>query len=121
VDYIYRNKSGIEVFFNEGEIVREVHEVKVGDRVCVQVERKTGTLNQIVDWCDLHPIEGTKLSLMLSGLRGRRTQEDVAKLAGVSRASYSHYETGRVQPTLKTLKRLAEIYGVTTDYLLQGE
>ncbi|MCY7911880.1 helix-turn-helix transcriptional regulator, partial [Bacillus haynesii] len=31
----------------------------------------------------------------LKSLRGKRTQEEVAKQIGVSRARYSHYENGR--------------------------
>jgi transcriptional regulator with XRE-family HTH domain len=32
--------------------------------------------------------------------------------------SYRNYETGRLQPSVDTILKLAEFYGVTTDYLL---
>ncbi|MGN9865945.1 HTH-type transcriptional regulator Xre [Bacillus swezeyi] len=56
----------------------------------------------------------------LKSLRGKRTQEDVAKQIGVSRARYSHYENGRSEPDYETLKKLADYYKVTIDYLLTG-
>jgi len=54
----------------------------------------------------------------LKKLRGKRTQEEVAKYIGVSRARYSHYENGRSEPDTETLKKIASYYNVTTDYLL---
>lgn len=54
----------------------------------------------------------------LKKLRGKRTQEDVAKLLGISRARYSHYENGARQPDFNTLEQLASFYNVTTDFLL---
>lgn len=56
----------------------------------------------------------------LKHLRGKRTQEEVAKQIGVSRARYSHYENGRSEPDYETLKKLADYYKVTIDYLLTG-
>ena len=56
----------------------------------------------------------------LKNLRGKRTQEEVAKQIGVSRARYSHYENGRSEPDYETLKKLADYYKVTIDYLLTG-
>lgn len=54
----------------------------------------------------------------LKKLRGKRTQEEVAKLLGISRARYSHYENGVRQPDFNTLEQIANFYNVTTDYLL---
>lgn len=55
----------------------------------------------------------------LKELRGSgRTQEDVAKAVGVSRAAYSHFENNRNEPDNDTLKKLANFYGVSVDYLL---
>lgn len=56
----------------------------------------------------------------LKRLRGKRTQEQISKLLGVHRASYSHYENHHVEPTLSVLKKMAKLYGVTVDYLLEG-
>ncbi|MFB9827786.1 helix-turn-helix domain-containing protein [Lederbergia wuyishanensis] len=54
----------------------------------------------------------------LKSLRGKRTQEEVANLLGLSRARYSHYENNRVEPDTEILNKLADFYNVTTDYLL---
>ncbi|MCK0472829.1 helix-turn-helix domain-containing protein [Halalkalibacter sp. APA_J-10(15)] len=58
------------------------------------------------------------LSKKLKMLRGTMRQEDVAKEIGVSRATYGHYEIGRTEPDNETLKKLADYYHVSTDYLL---
>lgn len=54
----------------------------------------------------------------LKKLRGKRTQEEVANHIGISRARYSHFENGIREPDLGLVVRLADYYGVTTDYLL---
>lgn len=45
-------------------------------------------------------------------------QKDVAEVIGVSQVAYSYYETGFRKPDPETLSKLAEYFGVTTDYLL---
>ncbi|WP_158738660.1 helix-turn-helix domain-containing protein [Alteribacillus sp. YIM 98480] len=47
-----------------------------------------------------------------------KTQEDVANAVGLSRARYSHYENGRVEPDIETIRKLADYYECTTDYLM---
>lgn len=58
--------------------------------------------------------------IRLKYLRNRlsRTQNDVAKVLGTSRAAYSHLENGRNEPDNEMLIKLANYYNVTTDYLL---
>lgn len=46
------------------------------------------------------------------------TQKEVATIIGVTQNGLSNWETGRNRVDLVTLQRLAELYGVTTDYLL---
>lgn len=58
------------------------------------------------------------LGVRLKKLRGNKTQEDVAKSIGLSRGRYAHYETNRVEPDLETLRKLADYFNVTIDYLL---
>lgn len=58
------------------------------------------------------------LGARLKILRGKKTQEEVSNSLGLSRARYSHYENDRVEPDNEILKKLAEYYKVTTDYLL---
>lgn len=45
-------------------------------------------------------------------------QEQVARLVGVERSSVSLWENDLRQPSYGLLVRLANLYGVTTDYLL---
>lgn len=46
------------------------------------------------------------------------TQADVAKVLGVSRTTYTQYETGKSEPDLETVNRLAGFFNVSVDYLL---
>lgn len=45
-------------------------------------------------------------------------QADMAKKIGVARATYGAYEQGTRQPDFDTLKKIADYFGVSTDYLL---
>ena len=45
-------------------------------------------------------------------------QDQVARLVNVEKSSISMYETGVRQPSYITLVRLADVFNVTTDYLL---
>ncbi|KGX85042.1 helix-turn-helix domain-containing protein [Pontibacillus litoralis] len=48
----------------------------------------------------------------------KKTQEDIAKIIGVSRPAYTAYEKGNRSPDYEILTTLADYYRVTTDYLL---
>ena len=45
-------------------------------------------------------------------------QEDVAEILGISQTVYSRYERGFQTIPVVHLLRLADFYGVTTDYIL---
>ncbi len=45
-------------------------------------------------------------------------QKDIATLLGVDRTTYSKYESGASEPNREILLRLAQIFDVSTDYLL---
>jgi SOS-response transcriptional repressors (RecA-mediated autopeptidases) len=45
-------------------------------------------------------------------------QKDVADRLGITESAYGFYEQGRREPSNETLHKLAEIFDVTTDYLL---
>ncbi|MGA3391267.1 helix-turn-helix domain-containing protein [Lactiplantibacillus pentosus] len=47
-----------------------------------------------------------------------KTQDEVAKSVGISRARYFHLENDRNEPDNELLKLLANYYEVSTDYLL---
>lgn len=46
-----------------------------------------------------------------------KTQEQVSKDLGLTRASYSHIENNRNEPDIQTMNKLAEYYDVSIDYL----
>ena len=46
------------------------------------------------------------------------SQEELAEKLGVSRQAVSKWETGEALPEITKLKALAEVFGVTTDFLL---
>lgn len=49
------------------------------------------------------------------------SQEELADKLGVSRQSVSKWESAQSVPDLNRIIKLAEIFGVTTDYLLKEE
>ena len=48
----------------------------------------------------------------------RMTQEEVAKILGVNQNTYSYWETGKTKIDNVSLSKLAEIFNVSIDYLL---
>ena len=46
------------------------------------------------------------------------SQDQLAEHSGFQRAAISHFETGRRKPSLRSLKRLADVLDVSADYLL---
>jgi transcriptional regulator with XRE-family HTH domain len=58
------------------------------------------------------------LAKKLIQLRGSKTQQEVADSIGISRARYAHYETGRNEPDIKILMRLADYFRVSVDELI---
>ena len=51
-------------------------------------------------------------------LERKLTQEELGKIIHVSKVSISGYENGNRTPDTDTLQKLADFFGVTTDYLL---
>lgn len=49
------------------------------------------------------------------------TPYKVAKEAGVTQTALSNWKSGRSTPTTKTLQKIADYFGVTIDYLMNGE
>lgn len=48
------------------------------------------------------------------------TQVEVSKIIGISQNGYSDWETGKNRVDAVSLNKLADLYGVTVDYLLGG-
>lgn len=53
--------------------------------------------------------------------QSRLTQQQVADRLNLHRTTYTKYETGVVAPDREGLLRLAELFGVTVDYLVGRE
>lgn len=62
--------------------------------------------------------ENIKALRLASGLSQK---EVVGHIEGVSRQQLSHYETGRSQPDLETLCKMADFWGVSLDFLVRGK
>lgn len=63
---------------------------------------------------------------MMQRIRALMEQRDVnqdalARIAGVSKGSVSHWFAGRVSPKAEPLSRIADYFGVSVEYLLTGE
>lgn len=58
--------------------------------------------------------------MRLQELRERKgkNQAEIAKAIGVSRSSYGGYETMDIVPPYKTIRKLAEYFDVSVDYLM---
>lgn len=56
----------------------------------------------------------------LKGLRKERrwTSKEMAEYLGVSQRAYLYYESAKNYPTIPGLLKLADFFGVSTDYLL---
>ncbi|ODA41077.1 helix-turn-helix domain-containing protein [Desulfosporosinus sp. BG] len=56
----------------------------------------------------------------LSTLRTSKglTHQEMADMLGITRQAYSNYEAGKREPDHDTLRRLAEFFMISTDYLL---
>ena len=63
------------------------------------------------------------LQQRLIGLRQKEDllQRDIADQLHIDRSTYSYYERGKTNPPLDILIKLADYFGVTTDYLLRRE
>lgn len=49
------------------------------------------------------------------------SQETVARIVGITRSAYSHYEINNRQPVYDTLIKLAAFFHVTIDYIIEGD
>jgi transcriptional regulator with XRE-family HTH domain len=53
--------------------------------------------------------------------RKKKTQQEIADIIGITRPAYTAYEKGNRAPDYEILKKLANYFNVTTDYLLGHE
>ena len=59
-----------------------------------------------------------KLRIKLLRENAEMTQTMLAQKVGTTMQNISKYENGTTEPNLETLSRLAEVFGVTVDYLM---
>lgn len=64
-----------------------------------------------------------KRGLILKELRENKSlrQSDLAEMLEITQQAYQRYERGTSEPNADGLSKLADFYGVTTDYLLGRE
>lgn len=46
------------------------------------------------------------------------TQKKMSELLGIERSTYTYYETGKTEPSLRVLRKMAVVFHVSTDYLV---
>ncbi|MBQ6925522.1 MAG: helix-turn-helix transcriptional regulator [Kiritimatiellae bacterium] len=51
-------------------------------------------------------------------LKSGRSQADICKALDVKQGTYSTWELGKYEPPLRLVVQIAQLFGVTTDYLL---
>lgn len=49
------------------------------------------------------------------------SQKQVADAIGINRSTYAYYEVGKTSPKLPTLTKIATIYNISVDQLLNGD
>ena len=62
---------------------------------------------------------GARIALLRS--QKAMSQQALARELGISASAVGMYEQGRREPSLQTVVKLAELFDVSTDYLLRGE
>lgn len=62
-----------------------------------------------------------ELPARLRALRGERSQEDFARVVGLTRSALANYENGRTVPKPSILRKISERAGVSDSFLLSGE
>ena len=63
-------------------------------------------------------IYGLSKKLTLLRQQNKLSQSEIARRIGVSSSAVSAYEAGQISPSLETLVKLANLFHVSTDYLL---
>ena len=53
--------------------------------------------------------------------QNHKTQHEVANFLKIAQTTYSGYETQQRTPDIETLKKIADYYGVSLDYLCEHE
>lgn len=54
-------------------------------------------------------------------IKSKFSQKEIAKLLNISQSNYSKYERNEIEPDIQSLIKLADLYHVTVDYLIEHE
>ena len=123
VTYCYyetgRNHPSLEILY----ALAEFHQVPLDailGRIslpckCIAIPREVLDHSLFPTESQLLAILGTQLRLIR--LKRDFTQDKLAKLLGISRPAYSHYENGTRQLSLESLLTLADFYDISVDWL----
>lgn len=66
----------------------------------------------------MRKIEILAIRLKEERMKAGLTQKQIAEQLGITREAYTMYETEKTTPTLETLKKIADIYRTSVDYLI---
>ena len=58
------------------------------------------------------------MNLKQARLKANKTQIEIAKAINLTQNTYSNYEMGKTEPNIETLKKIADYYDVSIDYLV---
>lgn len=53
--------------------------------------------------------------------KSNKTSYQVSKATGISQTAFSNWKSGRSEPGLESLKKLADYFGVSIEYFLEEE
>jgi transcriptional regulator with XRE-family HTH domain len=69
------------------------------------------------------PVENLTFAVRIKKLRVNKgySQKDIAEIIGVNYINYGRYERGLSRPSADTLTKLADAFGISIGYLLEGE
>ena len=59
--------------------------------------------------------EVLQITMEAARVNAKLTQDEAAKLQGVSRATIINWERGKTIPSIPNLNKMAEVYGISTD------
>ncbi len=78
-------------------------------------------LHKIAQVSSQHKEGDGQLQIRLRALRGERSQEEFARLVGLTRSALANYENGRTHPKPSILRQISQRAGISDDFLLSGQ
>jgi len=116
------NNHSIEEVANDLGISSEEYEGMENGTIPITKEALTKFLKlyhlpkkvtRLIDQSEHKELAGRLYQLRIKN--GNKTQEETAELLNISRTAYAGYESGRTEPDLKTLVKIAELYDTSLD------